>query len=353
MKKLLTATVGFLLITGLSGCNYIGGSLSGISIIYGIAAVLSAILLLGVFFSVRNDKWFIVLFFSVLIVNGSYFALSASSALSEALWANRFAYLGSVTLPLSMLMILLRVTNTQKPKWLPQLLLGLAGIMFFITATPGYLPIYYKEVSFTLTDGTGSLVKVYGPLHILYLFYLLGYFGAMITVLLRASVKKHFGTTAHGVFLALAVFVNIGVWAIEQLVSIHFEILSLSYIISEVFLLGVHLVIQENQSLKDILRQKEEAERSQSPKSTEEIPSQKAIPQDLTEQFQTGLCSLTPKERSLFELYVTDISTKEILEKLCIKENTLKYHSKNLYSKLGVSSRKQLAAIYNQINQKQ
>ena len=348
MKKSLTAALGLLFIVGLSGCDLTGDRFSGITVTYGVAAVLSAVLLLGGFFSVRNNKWFLTLFSSVLIVNAGYFALSAASGLTEALWANRFSYLGSVLLPLSMLMILLHVTNARYPKWLPPLLLGLAGVMFFIAATPGYLPIYYKEVSFAVTDGVGSLVKVYGPLHILYLFYLLGYFGAMVAVLIRASAKKHIDTTAHGVFLALAVFVNIGVWAIEQLVSIPFEILSLSYIISELFLLGVHLVMQENQALKDKLRQKEEAERTQ-PK---EAKPQKEISQDAADQFQAGLPSLTPKERTLLELYVTDISTKEIMDKLCIKENTLKYHSKNLYSKLGVSSRKQLTAIYNQIGQK-
>ena len=347
MKKSLTAALGLLFIVGLSGCDLTGDRFSGITVTYGVAAVLSAVLLLGGFFSVRNNKWFLTLFSSVLIVNAGYFALSAASGLTEALWANRFSYLGSVLLPLSMLMILLHVTNARYPKWLPPLLLGLAGVMFFIAATPGYLPIYYKEVSFAVTDGAGSLVKVYGPLHILYLFYLLCYFGAMVAVLIRASAKKHIDTTAHGVFLALAVFVNIGVWAIEQLVSIPFEILSLSYIISELFLLGVHLVMQENQALKDKLRQKEE-ERSQ-PK---EAPLQKEILPDAAEHFQAGLPSLTPKERALLELYVTNISTKEIMEQLCIKENTLKYHSKNLYSKLGVSSRKQLTAIYNQIDQK-
>jgi len=33
------------------------------------------------------------------------------------------------------------------------------------------------------------------------------------------------------------------------------------------------------------------------------------------------------------------------MAELDIKENTLKYHNKNIYSKLGVSSRKQLVMI--------
>ena len=37
------------------------------------------------------------------------------------------------------------------------------------------------------------------------------------------------------------------------------------------------------------------------------------------------------------------------MAELNIKENTLKFHNKNLYSKLGVSSRKQLLEIYRTI----
>lgn len=345
MKKICAAALGLLWTMCLPGCSLTGEKSASITIIYGVAAALSAVLLLGYFLSVRQrNAWFVVLFSSVLVVNVGYFALSVSTDLTGALWANRVAYLGSVLLPASMLMILLRVTNTQYPKWLPQALLCLAGIVLFIAATPGWLGIYYKEVSFSCINGVGTLEKVYGPLHILYLFYLLGYFGSMVLVLFRASAKKTIDSTAHGVILAIAVFVNIGVWLLEQIVAIPFEILSLSYIISELFLLGVHLVMQENQRLKEELRQ-------QATKELERLHIQKEgdaekVLQDVTEQFQKGLEMLTPKEKELLELYVTDTSSKEIMQILAIKENTLKYHSKNLYSKLGVSSRKQLTAMY-------
>ena len=97
-----------------------------------------------------------------------------------------------------------------------------------------------------MVDGVSTLIKVYGPLHPLYLFYLLGYFAAMVTVIIRASIRKTIESTSHAVVLAIAVFVNIGVWFIEQLTDIDFEMLSVSYIISELFLLGVHLVMNEN-----------------------------------------------------------------------------------------------------------
>ena len=40
------------------------------------------------------------------------------------------------------------------------------------------------------------------------------------------------------------------------------------------------------------------------------------------------------------------MTSKEIMASLNIKENTLKYHNRNLYGKLCVSSRKELLEIY-------
>ena len=65
----------------------------------------------------------------------------------------------------------------------------------------------------------------------------------------------------------------------------------------------------------------------------------------MTEHFLAGLQQLTPTERAVYDLYLEGKSTKEVMELLNIKENTLKFHNKNLYAKLEVASRKQLLQI--------
>lgn len=328
---------------GLSGCSAIGDKNTSLSIIYGVTAVLAVALLIG-YCGVHRRKnwWFTLLFSAVSVVNVGYFCLSISSSLGEALWANRLAYLGSVLLPFSMLMIICRVTNTSVKRWVPWCLLTLSAVVLFVAASPGWLDIYYKEVSFEIVNGTAVLTKEYGPLHPLYLVYLVGYFASMIVVIVRAQKKKTIDTTVHAVVIAVAVLVNIGVWLIEQLVKIDFEMLSVSYIISEVFLLGVHMVMAENQRLRAQIRREVSA-----------LPSEEPAPdaaEDAALLFLRGYELLTPREHELFEAYAAGKSTKEILETLGIKENTLKYHSRNLYGKLGVSSRKQLAAVYAQLS---
>lgn len=351
MKKFFTGALSALIcIWILSGCNTVGDKSGSLSIIYGAAAVLSGLLLAGCIFSVRKNRaWFITLFSSVFVVNVGYTLLSVSTCLEMALWANRISYLGSVFLPLSMLMILLKVTNTTYKKALPAVLLGLSVLVFLIAASPGILDAYYKEVSFAVVNGVSTLVKVYGPLHPLYLLYLLGYFTAMVVVIFRARAKKTIETAAHAVILAIAVLVNIGVWFIEQLVSIDLEMLSVSYIISELFLLGVHLVMNENQRLREIVKQVEAAKSYPDTEAVPDTPAQ-AVSPDRVELFLADLKRLTPTENEIYKAYIARATTQEVMAKLNITENTLKYHNRNIYSKLGVSSRKELLQIHKYIS---
>lgn len=60
------------------------------------------------------------------------------------------------------------------------------------------------------------------------------------------------------------------------------------------------------------------------------------------QQFLQGIDTLTPAERKIFTYYLSGKSVKEILSIAAIKESTLRYHNKNIYSKLGVNSLKQL-----------
>ncbi len=344
-----------IIILGVWGVSSVGDKAASLSTVYFAATVISLLLLFLCIFEVTKEKkWFILLFSSVSVVNAGYTFLSVSSSLETALLANRISYLGSVFLPFSMLMIILQVTNIKYKKWLPASLLVVAVVMFLIAASPGVFSIYYKDVSFNIVNGVSTLIKVYGPLHPLYMVYLLGYFASMVMFIIRASVKKTIDNASHAVVLAIAVFVNIGVWFIEQLTNIEFEFLSLSYIISELFILGVHLVMNENERLKEIIKNKEETlSQKDEPKKKNNEPKKCNnyffISDEEIECFCQGLKKLTPTEKAIYEAYLCETPTKEVMNTLNIKENTLKFHNKNIYGKLGVSSRKRLLEIYKYI----
>ena len=63
------------------------------------------------------------------------------------------------------------------------------------------------------------------------------------------------------------------------------------------------------------------------------------------EYFLCNLKTLTPREMRIYELYADGKTTAEIAAIIGIKENTMKFHNKNIYSKLGVSSRKQFLRL--------
>lgn len=341
MKKLCLGALGILLmLLTLSGCSAIGDKATNMSIIYGATSFLSLIMLVGYFALIKKKEiWFFILFISVFIVNMGYLLLSVSKTLEMALWANRIAYLGSVFLPLSMIMIIMRVSRLSHKKWVPCILVAISVIVFFVAASPGYLDIYYKSVTLENIGGVSVLNKEYGSWHSLYLFYLLSYFIIMISIIVHAIAKKKLESVAHAVVLIVAVFVNICVWLMEQLVRIDFEFLSVSYIITELFLLSAYLMIQHQEIIISSLQAK-----IITPPETAVSELKKDSPEFIEHcKFFAGqLVHLTPSERAIYDLYLAGKSTKEVLKEMNILENTLKFHNKNLYGKLGVSSRKQL-----------
>lgn len=361
MKRIITYIFTILMmIPCLTACTAVGDKSAVISLVYGAAALLSLGLLAGCCrLAGKKEVWLLTLFVSVFVVNTGYFLLSVSTTLSAALWANRLSYLGSVFLPFSMMMIIVDAVKLKHSKRLPALLLLLGVMVFLIAASQGYSEIYYREVSLVEINGGMALEKVYGPLHVLYLIYLVGYFASMVAVILRSAAKKTVDSPVYSVIMAAAVFVNIGVWFIEQMTSINFEFLSLSYIISEVFLLGLYLTRTENEKLQIRLIENEEIRKTaavNADRPTSAAPRAAGLPEaseESVEQFLSGLEELTQTEKIVYESYIARLTTKEVMASLNIKENTLKFHNKNLYRKLGVSSRRELLEVYKQIKAKE
>ncbi len=370
-KRYIAALLLMLLLLPLSGCSGIGEKDQSVSMVYAVMAICSFLLLLAYCFFIRKkDAWFLLLFASVMVVNIGYFCIATSKTLEEALLANRIAYLGSVVLPLSMLMIILGVVELHCKKWMQGALILLSLLVFLVAASPGYLDIYYKEVSLEFVNGVAVLKKVYGPWHALNLCYLLFHFISMLTVIVYTEAKKRTRSFSHVLILLAAVLVNIGIWLLEQCVKLDFEFLSVSYIISELFLLGLSLLMQEEKQYEQTVELQEAAEALTVQMSATESSVQEVLPAEeplvqrgeiLPEaaeaelmcrlsRFSASIATLTQTERTIYELYLAGKGTKDILAELNIKENTLKYHNKNIYSKLEVSSRKQMMELARELN---
>lgn len=103
---------------------------------------------------------------------------------------------------------------------------------------------------------------------------------------------------------------------------------------------------QARQQMEQALQEKEQAQQQFNFAQTalDKVVAKKLqiIDHDSYKMFIDSLSTLTTKEKEIFDLYTQGLSTKDIIAQQQISENTLKYHNKNIYSKLGVKSRKEL-----------
>lgn len=318
------------------------------SIIYGITAVVALALVIWYLGFCKNKEiWLLFLFVCVLLVNAGYFSISVSRILEEALLANRISYLGSVFLPLCMFMSVADVCRIKIPKWAVAVLLCISAAVFILAASPGYSDLYYKEVTLQVVYSTARLVKVYGKLHIVYLFYLLLYFAAMISTVAYVIVKKKITSHKYASMLTAVVFLNILIWLLEQLIPTDFEFLSISYIASEVLLLFLYSIMHDYDELKKSSLTEEKHVGLKEDSSVAEKPSAEdaaALSEYvciILEKWEL-MDELTSREVEVLALLLDNYKRKEIAEKLCLSENTVKTHTSHIFTKLGVAGRSEL-----------
>lgn len=317
------------------------------SIIYGITAVVALALFIWYLgFCKNKDIWLLFLFICVLLVNVGYFSISVSRILEEALLANRISYLGSVFLPLCMFMSVTDVCRIKIPKWAIAVLLCISAAVLILAASPGYCDWYYKDVTLQIVDGTAKLVKVYGKFHIVYLFYLIFYFMAMISTVAFVIIKKKISSHKYASMLTAVVFLNILIWLLEQLVPTDFEFLSISYIASEIILLFLYSIMRDYDALKNARLKVEQADLPEisNAKKDDAETSGFVLSEHISailEHWKSGE-ELTSRELEVLPLILDNCKRKEIAERLCLSENTVKTHTSHIFTKLGVAGRSEL-----------
>ena len=310
---------------------------------YLISLVFAIGLLVAYLVMVKNKEfWLTMLYVCVSVVNLGYTLLSMADTLEFALFGNDVAYLGSVFLSMCMLLTIVRLCGFEIKKAHVITCLSLGAVMFAIVASSGFLPLYYKSVELQMINGSAKLKKEYGPFHSVYLFYLLGYFAAMIATIVISVRKKKIGSPKFAGFIAGVVCSNITVWLFEKFVSWEFEFLAVTYIISELLLLLVYWMMQDYVHKSDVpVFTPAEGEQLGIDIST--MPMNVKIGKVLL--FVKNGEALTHREREILEFILENKKRREIAELMCLSENTVKTYTRTLYSKLGVGSREELYAL--------
>ena len=294
-----------------------------------------------------KEFWLTMLHVCVSVVNLGYLLMSLANTVEFAVFGNDVAYLGSVFLSMCMFLTIVRLCGFEIKKSHVITCVLLGAVMFAVIASSPMLPLYYKSIDIEMIDGAAKLVKEYGVLHPVYLFYLLGYFASMIGTIIHSVRKKKIGKPKLAGFIAAIVCSNIVMWLFEKMVNWEYEFLSVTYIISEFLLLIVYWMLQDY-VYKNDLHIYTQAEKEKLAVQITEMTMEAKLAKVLT--FVKEDNPLSMREREILEMVIAGKKRREIAEKMHLSENTVKTYTRTLYGKLGISCREELYELLLQNN---
>ena len=310
---------------------------------YAICLIAAVGLLIAYSVIVKNKEfWLTMLHVCVSVVNLGYLIMSLANTVEFAVFGNDVAYLGSVFLSMCMFLTIVRLCGFEIKKSHVITCVSLGAVMFAVIASSPMLPLYYKSVDIEMIDGVAKLVKEYGVLHPVYLFYLLGYFASMIGTIIHSVRKKKIGKPKLAVFIAAIVCGNLVIWLFEKMVRWEYEFLSVTYIISEFLLLSVYWMLQDYVHKNDIPKHVTHGEKVSVifMDSRERAEKIKQIIASLPEG-----ATLTARQVDILEGILEGKSRKEMAADLHLSENTVKMHTTSLFKILKVTSREEIIAL--------
>lgn len=174
------------------------------------------------------------MFLCIMFSSFGYMQLATASDVKSALYANQAIYLGSSFCPFFFLRVMADLCKYKMNKVLQISFLIFGAIIFSFISSIGVSGLYYKSVSIGSFMGITYLEKEYGPLHNLYLFYLIGIFVAAIFYITKAFIQKKDVAYRNGYILAgLLLFVLI-TYVLEKILPYHLPIVPLGYSVSEI-----------------------------------------------------------------------------------------------------------------------
>lgn len=314
-----------------------------LSLVYGLIALLSVLLCVCyVLFDKRKMRRFIALFSCVAASNCGFFILSATESLTVAKFANALSYFGGAFSMLVMLMVIYTVCQLRKRNWLMWSLSIITVAMFVLAASGDWLGLYYRSVTLAEVNGMTVLKKEYGPLHSLYAVYLGVYTLLMLSFIIYAAIKKRLNSPKYTLFLLAAVLLNVGVWLVEQAIVEEFEFLSVSYIVTAVFLLLIYNMLCDYGIIRPetgVLSVQMLAQLNAREMNAGELPP--SI-EDMFRSFADKVKTLTSAERRVLGHYIDGRDIADIPELAFISINTVKKHNRSIYHKLEIASRDEL-----------
>lgn len=205
-------------------------------------AFLAAITLLGVLLAIsqnQNITHYMLMFFAIIVANMGYYSVSTAESMEAALMGHRLIYMGGVFVPVFMLFSTMKLCQMRVPKWLVSVFAVVSVVVLYLAFSVGYSTLYYKSVALGKECGMTVLLKEYGPMHSIYMFYLFGSTFLTIGVVLYSFFTNKNIPRQVTLYMLLLEVVAIGSYMVRRLLDTELDFVPFAYILADIVFLSL------------------------------------------------------------------------------------------------------------------
>lgn len=166
----------------------------------------------------------------IIISNGGFLALSASTNISEAILATKILYTGACFLPMLYFITVCEVCHVHLNRFLLAAMCLLQCVLFSLVCTIGSTDLFYRNIVFHCAPVV-YLTKEYGPFHMLYLVTMYGYYLLTLAVAFY-TIRNKKSVDRRGIALMMASFLlAIAGYVVQRGLHWKMEIMPLLYVV--------------------------------------------------------------------------------------------------------------------------
>lgn len=188
------------------------------------------------------DITFTLVFALIPISCLGYVFLSNSNSLGEALIANKIIYI-AIFLQYFIMLSVINICNINFSKLVKIFLFLCALALYGLVLSIGFSPIYYKDVTFDIVNGSGRLYKEYGVMHIYNYVYLIALLVISIVAIIYSFFKKRQVSRRILFLVLLPDVVSIFSYIIGRRIIDDFDLIPIGYVLAQfLYLLIVYRV---------------------------------------------------------------------------------------------------------------
>ncbi|MCQ2770759.1 MAG: HD domain-containing protein [Clostridia bacterium] len=199
--------------------------------------ILSSIILIVYVYRFKDNtsRFYMLLFIFSMIYTYGCHRVTMAQSLEAAELANIVTYFGSCFAPFFMFLCIADICKVRVYKIFHYIYFSIS-ILLFILISFNFNGLYYKETSFEVIDGVGTLHKVSGALHIFYPLYLGCILVSCIVIIIRSFLKQKGVSYKYSISLVALLAVVVTTYLVGPSVM-KFDLVPMAYVFSELVIL--------------------------------------------------------------------------------------------------------------------